>query len=127
MSTYGIRIDGMRETQQAILRSTLAAKPTGGLGAAVKSATLTAHRIAVIKTHVDTGALRASHLPRVHKQYGEVFINPSARRRDGERPAEYGRIEHARGGPHAFYGRVMTEGIGQLKNAAASALRRALP
>lgn len=63
------------------------------------------HRYAVAQTHVDTGALRASHRIsvegpaqfRIH--LSSSVVNP----RSGTKPAVYGVYEHARGGSHAFY------------------------
>ena len=124
--TFGVRIDGIREAQQATLRAANAAKPGGAMSAAIKAATLEAQRQAVVKTHVDTGALRASHLVRIAKTQGEVYINPSARRSDGGRPAKYGPFEHARGGSHAFYKRAMDEGASAISTAASGAFSRYL-
>ncbi len=122
-----VRIEGIRKAQQAMLKAAAAGKPDGALGAAVKEASIAAHRYAVAKTHVDTGALRASQSIRVAKGRGEIYLNPSARRSDGKRPAEYGVYEHRRGGTHAFYERVMREDGRALVSAADRAFRRYLP
>lgn len=122
-----VRIEGIREAQQAVLRAAEAGKPSGAMGAAIKDVTLAAQRYAVAKTHVDTGALRASHVVKVANNRGEVFLNPSARRSDGRRPAEYGVYEHQRGGSHAFYERVIREDGNSLAKTADRAFRRFLP
>ena len=105
-------ISGIIEAQKAVLKAVAAVEPRGGLGRAIQFATVAAHRSAVIKTHVITGALRASHLIDFDavRPGGDIYINPDARNpRTGQRTAVYGPIEHARGGSHAFYQRVIDE------------------
>ena len=121
------RIDGIQEAQKGMLKAIAALKPDSGLGAAVKDGTVAAHRYATSVTHVDTGALRASHTMKISGASGQIYPSPSARRSDGRRPAEYGVYEHARGGAHAFYARTSREGLGQVGQAAERALRRYLP
>jgi len=104
-----IQIYGIQEAQAAMLRGAAAVKPSGALGCVIKDATARAHRYAASITHVDTGALRASHTMQASGFHGSVYINPSAARSDGARPAEYGPVEHARGGAHAFYARTVAE------------------
>jgi hypothetical protein len=122
-----IKIEGIQEAQKAMLQAAAAAKPDNGPKAAVQAGTIAAHRYATSITHVDTGALRASHFIRLRRTEGQVYINPGARRSDGARPAEYGPYEHARGGSHAFYKRTAEHGSKQIGDAAFDAFRRYLP
>lgn len=123
----GVQIYGIQRAQAAMLRAVEAVRPSGGLGRAVQAGTMEAHRRAAAKTHVDTGALKGSHTMRVDGARGEVYINPGAVRSDGARPAEYGPVEHARGGDHAFYERVVNEDGAAIGAAAAAVLRAGLP
>jgi len=105
-----------------------ALKPAGGLGRAVKAATLELHRYAATITHVDTGALRGSHRMRLDGARGEIFLDPSAQNpRSGVRTAEYGPEEHDRGGGHAFYERTVIERSDRAGQAAIDAIKEALP
>lgn len=122
-----VQIYGIQRAQAAMLQAVEAVRPSGGLGRAIQGATAEAHRRAVAKTHVDTGALRGSHTMRVNNAHGEVFISSSARRSDGRRPAEYGPYEHARGGEHAFYERVVREDGAAIGRAAMSVMMAGLP
>ncbi|MCO5182185.1 MAG: hypothetical protein M9896_19275 [Candidatus Promineofilum sp.] len=122
-----VRIEGIREAQQGVLRTAEAATPRGAMPAAVKEGTLAAHRYAVSRTHVDTGALKASQVVDIRGNRGIVYLNPSARRSDGRRPAEYGVYEHQRGGSHAFYARTVQEDGRSILQTAGRAFRRYLP
>src|SRR5574341_1622852 len=104
-------ITGIQEAQAANLRLIAAARPEGGLGRAVQYAATAVHRYAVMITHVITGALRASHRIRLAgAARAEIYLDPTATNpRTGERTAEYGPAEHARGGSHAFYERPVSE------------------
>jgi len=105
-----LTITGIQEAQQANLRAIAALRPEGAFGRAVVYAGTAAHRYAVAITHVDTGSLRASHRIAVEGLRARIFIDPaSTNPRTGERPAVYGVEEHARGGSHAFYERVVEE------------------
>jgi hypothetical protein len=119
-----VSIYGIQAAQAAMLRAANAARPGSGLDAAVKEAGAAAHRYAVAITHVDTGGLRAAHRLVVGRGRAEIFIDPAARRSDGRRPAQYGTFEHARGGSHAFYGRVVDERLQEVGEAAARGVRR---
>ena len=106
-----ITITGIQEAQAANLRAIHAAKPDGDLATAVMIGGAELHRYAVYITHVDTGALRASHrlrwagLARI-----EIYLDPSAvNPRTGERTSDYGPVEELRGGEHAFYERTYEE------------------
>lgn len=103
-------IQGLQDAQNWNLRALAAMKPDGALGQAVKTALAEAQRYAVAITHVDTGALRASHRVELIGLRGTVYIDPNARNPvSGARTAIYGQAEHARGGSHAFYARVQSE------------------
>lgn len=103
-------ITGIQEAQAQNLRRIAALQPSGAFGKAIRDATAEAHRYAVALTHVDTGALRASHRVEVTGVRGRVSIDQGASNpRSGRRTAEYGGYEHARGGSHAFYERVVSE------------------
>lgn len=105
-----LTITGIQEAQQANLRAIHAALPERGLGRVVGIAALELHRYATAVTHVDTGALRASHRIRQDGSRAEIYIDPgSVNPRTGEHPAQYGIEEHDRGGLHAFYLRTFTE------------------
>lgn len=110
--TFDVRlsITGIQEAQAANNRAIAAVRPEGGLGRAVQYGTTAAHRYALAATHVDTGALKSSHRMELSGAHGRVFIDPSAMNpRSGQRTAVYGPFEHARGGEHAFYQRVIDE------------------
>lgn len=108
-----LTIKGIQEAQAANNRALAAVRPRGGLGRAVQHGIAAAHRYAVTITHVDTGALRASHRTAFeehpHSALGRMFIDPSSVNPRGQMPAEYGVVEEARGGSHQFYGRTLTE------------------
>lgn len=104
-----VTIRGVQEAQQRNQRQIAALRPTGAFGEAVREATSELQRFAIAATHVDTGALRASHLMEVRNLYGRIFISPAAANPRGQRPARYGPFEHARGGDHAFYERTVAE------------------
>lgn len=118
-------VKGMEELQLARLQLMLAIDPKGGLGEAVKTATIHLWKYATTITHVVTGSLKASHTMNFgagrlttsflgatirREAVGHIEISPNTRNPiTGERPAEYGPIEHAKGGSHAFYQRAVSE------------------
>lgn len=102
-------ISGLQETQRANLRHVTAMKPHGAFGRVIQLTTSAAHRYAVTITHVDTGALRASHRMMISGLRGEIYLDKSAANPRGGRTSIYGPIEHARGGAHAFYARTESE------------------
>jgi hypothetical protein len=127
-----LTIKGLQEAQAANLRLMAAVRPSGALGRAVQRATIAAHRYAVTLTHVDTGALRASH----RMDYGtgsgwaqgRVFIDPTARNpRSRALTSRYGPVEEARGGTHRFYGRVVDEKAHAIASEARAAFLGGLP
>lgn len=107
-------IQGLQEAQQGNLKLIAAMQPGGGLDEAVRIGTIAAHRYAVIETHVDTGALKASHRTKFERSLfgqttGKVYIDPSARNpRSKTLTAQYGVVEEDRGGEHAFYGNTVS-------------------
>lgn len=105
-----VTIQGLQQAQEANLHNIAMMKPSGALGRMVQYATVAAHRYAVAITHVDTGALRASHRMRVSGSRGEIYIDPAARNPwSGMLTSRYGPTEHRRGGSHAFYERTDRE------------------
>lgn len=123
-----LSIEGLQRLQADIVRIQAAVKPSSALGRGVKEATSRLHRYTVGITHVDTGALRASHLMEVSGERGRIYINPAAvNPRSGTRTAEYGYYEHNRGGSHAFYERAIAESGQAAADAAIAVIRGALP
>lgn len=129
MTEPPVDIKGIQQLQAANLQMIRALSPVGAMGQAVLAVTQAMHRVSVILTHVDSGALRASH--RIEHQprnlRGRVFIDPGTVNPRGQRPAEYGYYEHERGGSHAFYRQASdAQGEGQLANGA-QVIIRAMP
>jgi len=118
-----IGIRGIQEAQAAMLRAVAALDPQGAFGQAVVWATTQLHRYATYITHVQTGALRASHRMRFNfdsvSARGEIYIDPGSVNPLGAKPATYGVTEHGRGGSHAFYQRTYEEHGGQIGGRAA--------
>ena len=124
-----LEIRGIQEVQAANNRMMAAFKPRGALEKAIHGATMRAHRYAVAITHVDTGALRASHRMRMERRgmRGVVYIDPgSVNPRSSVRPYRYGVYEHDRGGDHAFYERTVEEEGPRIADEAVRSLVRSL-
>jgi len=102
-------IQGIQEAQQKNQRQIAALRPSGPYGEAVRDGTAELQRYAIAVTHVDTGALKGSHVMEVKGLWGRIFIAPGGVNPKGQRPAHYGPFEHARGGDHAFYERTVAE------------------
>lgn len=125
-----VSIQGLQDAQHDNLKMIRALHPSSGLGEAVRYAATDLHRYSVAITHVDTGALRASH--RINYSiYGleamaEIYIEPGASNPRGGRPAVYGVVEHSRGGDHAFYERTYSERGDRAVDAGLSILARSL-
>ena len=102
-------IEGLQRALEANQRRIEGLRPRGSLGKAVQWGVLAALRYVLQIVHVDTGALRASQRVEFAKLRGIIFIDPGAVNPRGQRPADYGPIEHARGGSHAFYARTEAE------------------
>lgn len=112
-----LTIRGLQEAQAANNRRIAQLMPGGPLSALIKDVTTHTHRQAVAATHVDTGALRASHRMQLGTRggspYGRIFVDPAAiNPRSGARPVVYGQIERARGGSHDFYTIARSAGQG---------------
>ena len=121
-------IRGIQQAQQGNLKLIHSLKPSGSLGQAVKSGTVLAHQSSVRKTHVITGSLRASHRMKLNGLRGIIFLDPSSvNPRSHGKPADYGLAEHAKGGSHAFYRRVMDEDGRSIATAVGSEYLRGLP
>jgi hypothetical protein len=103
-------IEGLQEAQAWNNRKIATLRVSGAMGRAVRYGTTAAHRGAVARTHVDTGALRASHRMALYGDEGTVSIEAGATNpRSGLLTAVYGAMEHGRGGSHAFYARTVEE------------------
>lgn len=105
-----LTIAGLQKAQSDNLRMIAALHPTR-LARGVQVALTDLERYAVSISHVDTGALRASHRMRIelgaNDALGTLFIDPSAvNPRSNQRVADYAPAEHARGDTHAFYERT---------------------
>lgn len=106
-----VTIQGLQDAQRDNLKMIRALTPFSGFGDAIRVVATEVQRYAIMITHVDTGALRASH--RIQWNGGleaEVSLAESAvNPRTGERTSEYGVYEHERAGTHAFYERTYEE------------------
>lgn len=126
-----ISIRGIQQAQAANNQMIAAIKPGGALGRAVQHGTAAAHRYAVVVTHVDTGALRASHRMALEvghtAAHGRVYIDPQSVNPHGQLPSVYGVEEHGRGGEHAFYERTVEERGQQILGEMAEIVKGALP
>ena len=123
-------IEGIQEAQAACNRALAAVQPRGALGEAVRWGSAEGHRYTVEITHVDTGALRASHRVRFEEgrrwARGRMFVDAQSVNPRGQRPSVYGPIEHDRGGDHAFYERTQRERGGRILRGMADVVRRGL-
>ena len=111
-----LTIEGIQAAQDKNLRRYTTLRGSA-LYQAAQIVGLGLHRYAVQITHVDTGALKASHrleLKQGAQVEGRIYIDPNSINPKGKRPAEYGPVEHARGGSHAFYERTRREVADQL-------------
>lgn len=107
-----LSITGIQEAQDDNVRMIAALEPSGALGESLRFVVVGMHRHAVAITHVDTGALKASHRMGIElaNLFGEIYIDPaSVNPRSKVKPEEYGVYEHNRGGSHAFYDRTRRE------------------
>lgn len=133
-----ISITGIQEAQQANQQAIAAASPRGGLGRAIRGATIEAQRYAISITHVGRywrgrrwiggGSLRASHRMKVSDAEGRVFIDPtSVNPVTKQKPSIYGKYEHRRGYPHNFYERTVNERGQAIASRAAREIENGLP
>lgn len=104
-------IKGIQEAQEQNLRLIAFFDPGNVVDRGIQVMQAAAHRVAVILTHVETGALRASHRQSPPRGGMAVIALDSTARnpRSGVKTSEYGVYEHARGGTHAFYARTVNE------------------
>lgn len=107
--TVKVDIQGIEAARRSMEQAVKAMKPNSAFGKALKATTQHAYMYARQITHIDTGALRASHRMQFFGKYAEIYPDPLAVRGDGGMPAEYGIYEHNRGGDHAFYARTVAE------------------
>lgn len=100
-----VTIKGIQEAQRRNQARIAALRPVGTLGSAVQFMGFEGLRVAIAVTHIDSGALKAAHRLSLDLDIPQaaIEIDPAATNPDGDRPAEYGPEEHARGGSHAFY------------------------
>jgi hypothetical protein len=105
---FDTHISGLQRAQAFNAELVALLEPGGASGEIVRHVTLGLQRHAIAYTHVDTGALRASHRVEVSGLNGLVYLDPNARNpRTQELTSEYGVYEHERGGEHAFYDRAV--------------------
>ena len=109
-----LTIRGIQELQRANAKIINALKPEGARGRAVKYGLTEGQRYAQAITHVDTGALKASHRMKYEagggRAEGTIYIDPTTRNPvTNAYPSIYGVYEHGRFGTHAFYSRVIDE------------------
>lgn len=129
---FRIDIKGLQEAQRHNAQMIRALRTGGPLGEGVRAAGAYLHSRAVMATHVDTGALRASHRmnyrqflssPTVEISIDKGAVNPRSR----TRTALYGPAEHARGGSHAFYERPYQEHGDRAAAIGAAIMLRSIP
>lgn len=103
-----LSIRGIQEAQAKNIQRMAALRPSGPFGQLIHGALTTLHRLMTAITHVRTGALRASERMDFEGLRGRIFLDPGARNPDsGVLTSEYGPIENARGGEHAFFDRTV--------------------
>lgn len=138
-----IRLSGLEKLQRANQQILEAVDTKIGMHEAVKQATIMLQRYAIGITHVRTGTLKRSHtmdfgaggvqsyrfgIPIVDKAVGRIYIDPNAVNPvTKERPSEYGLVEHAKGGSHAFYKRTVEEAGPTAQKAAIGIIQGMLP
>lgn len=125
--TVKVDIQGIEDARRAMEQAVRAMKPNDAFGKALKATTEHAYLYARQITHIDTGALRASHRMQFFGKYAEIYPDPTAVRGDNKRPAEYGIYEHNRGGTHAFYARTVLEDGDSAAQAGIRLLLKAMP
>lgn len=110
MITGKATLEGLQRAQASNLKTMQLLMPRGYYGQMTYEVATQVHRHTVALTHVDTGALRASHRLTVRGLEAEVYLDPGATNpRTGAKTSVYGEVEHERGGDHAFYQRVIDE------------------
>lgn len=114
MIGYHLEIKELQKLADANVRALAALEPRNdsAIAQAIYDTTVHAHRFMVSVTHVDTSSLKLGERAEfdASKLRGQVFIDPyTVNPRSGNRPAEYGIYENARGGPHAFFDKTVAE------------------
>ena len=109
-AAYNLRIEGLQQAQANNRNRILAIQPGGVVDEEIKRLVIGSNRYAMYVTHVDTGALRASHRMYLRPMEGEVSVSMDTYNpRSGRAVHVYAEFEHARGGSHAFYARTVAE------------------
>jgi hypothetical protein len=127
----------LQKAQRWNARAIANMKPSGAYGKAMQVIVSQVQRYEVSITHVGRyfvnggwrggGTLRASERMEIHGLRGRVYLDPSARNPITQsRPAEYGVIENARGGEHAFGERTANDAAPRIVGAALAQLGRDL-
>lgn len=114
MSDWRLKVRGVHEATGAMVQAISAVQPKSGLGRAIQFATLGGRQWAQRIAHRITGTLAGAQTVDFQNagdmSEGRVFIDPAAVNPvSSSPPSIYGPIEHARGGSHAFYSRVISE------------------
>ena len=123
-----VTIRGIQAAQRANAQLIAAVSPDGAFGRAIREATAAVHRYAVSISHVDTGAMKASHRMQIRGLEGRVSLDQTARNPRSRVPThEYGAHEHQRGGSHAFYERTYHEAGPGIARQAIQTVRRRCP
>ena len=122
-------IRGLQEAQRWNQRAIAAMKPGGSTAQGLQWFTSALHRFAVARTHVQTGALRASE--REQLDFGalrsRLYIDPSATNpRSGVSVLSYAADEDDKGGDHAFYGETYRTGVPQYLGRASEMIWRGM-
>ncbi len=121
------RIEGVEEVEAALAKAAEVAGKGNTLEQAAGFVARRAHYYMVSITHVDTGALKASHAIEQRGKMTVLYQHPAVvNPRSGKRPADYGVYENAHGGLHAFYDRTM-EKIPLYMELADAIIRKRLP
>ena len=119
MANIQMTITGIQEVMARNNRRIATMKTGGEAEDAVRDAIIQLHHYAVQITHVDTGALRASHRMELNGLEGTVYLDPGASNpRSRVKTSVYGMVENARGGEHAFYDRTIAEIGGKVSDQA---------
>ena len=111
MSKRHARLEGAQKAQQRMITLIREQTATGGaMQRSLAVAALESHRHAVVVTHKVSGALALAHWIDLEHNRAILSLSQSVVSPRGDRPAEYGPIEHSRGGTHAFYDLVIQDG-----------------
>jgi hypothetical protein len=104
-------IEGIEELQAINRHMIEALKPANALGRAIRFAALEGQDYLVSIIHRDTRAYAAAQRIAIDQggSRATLYTDPTAVNQRGQRPAEYGPYEEARGGSHAAYARLVRE------------------